>query len=136
MPPRYFPAIVERAADGGFGVFFPDLPGCTSGGDTVQEAARNAEEALQAHLELLAEGGDLLPDPSDLDATPRDPGVAEAVRLLVRAEPPGRAVRVNVTLPEDVLAAVDRHASRRGQTRSGFLAYAAREQMRRDRDAS
>lgn len=136
MAVRHYPAVVERAADGGYGVFFPDLPGCTSGGDTLQDAARNAEEALQAHLELLAQGGDPIPEPSPLDALPADPEVAEAARLLVRADPPGRAVRVNITLPEDLLAALDRHAGRRGQSRSGFLAHAAREQMRRDRNAA
>lgn len=128
----YYPAIVERAADGGFGVFFPDLPGCTSGGDSVQEAARNAEEALQSHVDLLAEGGDPLPEPSDLDRLAVDADVQEAARLLVRVEPPRRAVRVNVTIAEDLLAAVDRFAERRGLTRSGFLAQAARDAMRRD----
>ena len=41
----HYPAIVERAG-AGYSVFFPDLPGCTSAGATIQEAARNAEEAL------------------------------------------------------------------------------------------
>jgi predicted RNase H-like HicB family nuclease len=33
----------------GYSVFFPDIPGCTSGGDTLREAALNAEEALAGH---------------------------------------------------------------------------------------
>ena len=129
----FYPAIVERAADGGFGVFFPDVPGCTSGGDTLQEAARNAEEALQSHADLLAEAGQSMPEPSELDRVDVEAGVREAARLLVRVEPPRRATRINVTLPEDLLAAVDRFAERRGFTRSGFLAQAARDAMRRDR---
>ena len=63
MPVRCYYAVVERGADG-FGVVFPDLPGCTSAGDTVEEALRNAAEALAAHLELLWESGDPLPAPS------------------------------------------------------------------------
>ena len=133
--PRYFPAIVERA-DEGFGVFFPDLPGCTSAGATLQDAVRNAEDALQAHIDLTAEHGEAIPEPSDLDAVPREPDVAEVARVLVRADVPGRAVRVNITLPEDLLAAVDRYAARTGHTRSGLLAQAVRERMRRDRDAA
>ena len=129
----FYPAIVERAGDGGFGVFFPDLPGCTSGGDTLQDAARNAEEALQSHVDLLTEAGEALPEPSILDGLVLDAEVQEAARLLVRVEPPRRAARVNVTLPEDLLAAVDRFAERRGFTRSGFLAQAARDAMRRER---
>ena len=133
--PRYFPAIVERAVDG-FGVFFPDLPGCTSAGATLQEAVRNAETALQAHIDLASEHNEAVPAPSELDTIMSDPDVAEAARVLVRVDVPGRAVRVNITLPEDLLAAVDRYASRTGHTRSGLLALAVRERMERARDAA
>jgi predicted RNase H-like HicB family nuclease len=133
--PRYYPAIVERAA-GGFGVFFPDLPGCTSAGATLQEAVRNAEAALQAHIDLASEHGEAIPNPSELDAVASEPDVVEAARVLVRADVPGRSVRVNITLPEDLLAAVDRYAARTGHTRSGLLALAVRERMERDRDAA
>ncbi len=132
---RYYPAIIERA-DQGFGVFFPDLPGCTSAGTTVQEAARNAEDALQSHIDLAAEHGDPIPDPSELDQIAVDPDIVEAARILVRAEMPGRSVRVNITLPEELLATVDRYATRAGFSRSGLLAQAVRERMRRDRDAA
>jgi predicted RNase H-like HicB family nuclease len=117
----HYPAIVERAG-AGYSVFFPDLPGCTSAGTTIQEAARNAEEALAGHLIVSAEHGDAISGPSDLDAVSIDEDVVEAARLLVRAERPGRAVRVNVTLDEGLLAAIDQIAP----NRSGFLADAAR----------
>ena len=130
---RYYPAIVEQGPNG-FCVFFPDLPGCTSAGATMQEAAVNAEEALQAHIDLTVEHGEAIPDPSALDRIAVDPDVAEAARILVRAEPPGHAVRVNITLPAELLAAVDRYASREGFTRSGLLAQAVRERMRRERE--
>ena len=131
---RYYPAIVEKSADG-YGVFFPDLPGCTSAGATVQEAALNAEEALQAHIELSMEHGDPVPGPSSLDEIAVDPDVVEAARILVRTDPSGRTVRVNITLPEDLLAAVDRYAVRTGYSRSGLLAQAVRERLRRDQTA-
>lgn len=117
----YYPAIIERASDG-YSVFFPDLPGCVSAGKTVQEAARAAEEALSAHLVLSIDHGDPIPAPSDLDNIPLDPDVDEVARVLVRAEKPGRSVRVQVTMDEGLLAAIDRVAS----NRSGFLADAAR----------
>lgn len=117
----YYPAIVERARSG-FSVFFPDLPGCTSAGRSVQEAARNAEEALTGHLMVSAEHGDRLAEPSELDSVPADPDVDEVARILVRAERPGRSVRINITLDEGLLAAIDRIAP----NRSGFLADAAR----------
>ncbi len=132
---RYYPAIIEQAKDG-FGVFFPDLPGCTSAGCSLQDAASNAEQALQAHIDLTAEHGETLPEPTELDRIAADPDVAEIGRILVRAELPGRSVRVNITLPEELLSAVDRYAARTGHTRSGLLAQAVRERLRRDRDAA
>ena len=58
----------------------------------------------------------------DLDAIARDPQVKEAARILVRAELPStKVLRVNVTLPEDLLRRIDARTS----NRSGFLAQAA-----------
>ncbi|WP_010545657.1 type II toxin-antitoxin system HicB family antitoxin [Sphingomonas elodea] len=121
MATVYYPAIIERADDG-FSVFFPDLPGCTSAGETVQEAALNAEEALAGHLAVSAEHGDPIPAPSVVDAIPHDPEVDEVARILVRAERPGKFVRVQITMDEGLLARIDRVA----RNRSGFLADAAR----------
>ena len=121
MTTIFYPAIVERGG-AGYGVFFPDLPGCVSAGATIQEAARNAEEALTGHLLVSAQHGDAIPDPSELDVLERDPEVDEIARILVRAERPGRAVRINVSLDEGLVAAIDQVAS----NRSGFLAEAAR----------
>lgn len=125
MATAYYPAIIERGEDG-FGVIFPDLPGCTSFGASVQEAARNAEEALDGHLNVAAEYGDAIPEPSSLDAIEHDPDIEEVARLLVRVERPGRAVRLNITLDEGLLARIDRVA----KNRSGFLAEAARRALR------
>jgi hypothetical protein len=91
---------------------------------------------LQAHIDLASEHGEAVPDPSELDAVASEPDVVEAARVLVRTDVPGRSVRVNITLPEDLLAAVDRYAARTGHTRSGLLAQAVRERMERDRDAA
>lgn len=126
---RYYPAIIERAT-GGFAAFFPDVPGCTSFGTSIEDTVRNAEEALQCHLDLSLEHGDPLPEPSDLAELANDPEVDEAARVLIRSKAGGRAVRVNITLPEELLAAVDQFAKRFGFTRSGLLAQAVRERIR------
>jgi predicted RNase H-like HicB family nuclease len=125
MASLYFPAVVERGRDG-FGVFFPDLPGCVSHGDTIQAAARSAEDAARAHLELMIDSKEKLPEPSPLDAIPRDPDVSEVARILVRVDLPGRLARVNITMDEALLRRIDRAAAARGYTRSGFVAEAAR----------
>ena len=128
MPVAYYPAIIERGLDG-YGVFFPDLPGCTSAGDTIQAAARNAEDALQGHIEIAAEHGETVPQPTGLDDLAVDPDVIEAARVLIRTELPGRAVQVDITMPEDLLAAADRYAARAGYTRSGLVSQAVREMV-------
>jgi Na+/serine symporter len=59
------------------------------------------------------------------DAVNRD-GVAILVAAPAQAV---KAVRINVSLPEDVLLSVDAYASANGYSRSGFLAYAAKKAM-------
>ena len=121
MAAVFYPAIIERAG-AGFSVFFPDLPGCTSYGATVTEVALNAEEALDGHLLVSVQHGDEMADPSALEDIEQDPEVDEVARLLVRADKPGKAVRLNITMDEGLGAAIDRVA----KNRSGFLAEAAR----------
>ena len=116
-----YPAIVERAANG-YSVFFPDLPGCTSAGETLTHACLNAEEALAGHLLVSAQIGAEVSDPSAIDQIERDEEVDEVARILVRAEKPGKSIRLNITLDEGLVAAIDRVA----KNRSGFLADAAR----------
>lgn len=82
---RYYPAIVEAASDG-YSVFFPDAPGCASAGETLQQAAQNAEQALQAHITLSQEHGEELPVPSELDDAAIDADIVVAGRFLVRVE--------------------------------------------------
>jgi predicted RNase H-like HicB family nuclease len=68
MAIRYYPALITGDPDNGYGVVFPDFPGCTSAGDTVQAAASNAAEALALHIEGMLEGGEVIPAPSEPDA--------------------------------------------------------------------
>jgi predicted RNase H-like HicB family nuclease len=131
MPIRHYPAIIEAGDEPGYGVFFPDLPGCVSAGDTLQEAALMAAEALELHVAGMIEDGEPLPEPTPLDRIEVEPDIREAARLLVPVElPAARAVRVNVTLDEGLLKTVDRAAARLGYTRSGFLAEAARRMLK------
>lgn len=85
MASIFYPAVIERGQDG-YSVFFPDLPGCTSSGRTVREAALNAEEALHGHLLVSMQHGETLADPSDLQTIETEPDIAEVARVLVHAE--------------------------------------------------
>ena len=59
-----------------FGVVVPDIPGCLSAGDTLEEAYANAKEAIEAHLETLLDEGLPLPERRTLDEHRRDPEFA------------------------------------------------------------
>ena len=120
-------ALIRRDSDSDYGVDFPDFPGCVTAGRTLEEARRMAAEALDLHLEGMAEDQAQSPAPSTLDAIMADPANRDAVAFLldVPAGPP-RAVRINVMMPEDVLRAIDRATT----NRSRFLAEAARQKLR------
>lgn len=122
----FYTAIIEKAKNG-FGVFFPDLPGCTSFGKTVDEAAKNAFTAAQAHVALSLEYGDAIPDPRAPDAIPAERGVKEKARLLIPVELAEEPVRVNISLPGAALEALDRTAKELSLSRSGAIAYLALE---------
>lgn len=123
-------ALIHKDADSDYGVSFPDLPGCVTAGESLDEARAFAEEALALHLEGLAEDGEAIPEASSLETVMNDPANREGVAILVRVDVKPKAVRVNITLPEDALREIDIYAEAHGFTRSGFLAQAARELMR------
>lgn len=83
MRTRYYPAVTETDERGGFGIYFPDLPGCVSAGDTIEEVMTMAEEALAGYIEVGATHGDKIPGPSDLEAIPIDANADEVARVLV-----------------------------------------------------
>jgi predicted RNase H-like HicB family nuclease len=127
---RQYIALIHKDPDSEFGVSFPDLPGCVSAGATLDEAREMAAEALAFHLEGLAEDDEPIPEPSTLEAIMADSANRDGVAILVAAPArTAKAVRINVTLPEDVLRAIDRHAEANGLSRSGFLALAARKAL-------
>ena len=68
MEIRYLIAIEWGTATTAHGVAVPDLPGCFSAGDTLDEALANAKKAILFHLEELREAGLALPEPSTLEA--------------------------------------------------------------------
>ena len=132
---RQFIGLIHKEADSDYGVSFPDFPGVITAGATLDEARALAEEALAFHLDGLAEDGEDIPEPSSLEAVMADPENRDGVAVLVAiAEaPPPRSVRVNVTLPQELLADIDRYANQHGLTRSRFLAQAAKDVLRSER---
>ncbi|MGQ0444949.1 MAG: type II toxin-antitoxin system HicB family antitoxin [Beijerinckiaceae bacterium] len=69
-------AIVEEEEGKAIGVWFPDLPGCVSAGDTLDEAIQNAAEALELWAEAMIESGQEIRPPRSLTDLKADTDVA------------------------------------------------------------
>ena len=118
-------ALLRKQPDSDYGVDFPDFPGCITAGETLEDARRMAAEALQFHVEGMIEDGDPIPGSSRLDEFMADPDHRDAVAVLIDVTVRRPAVRVNISLPADLLEAIDRATD----NRSRFLAEAAREKL-------
>src|SRR6202521_1204655 len=112
---RYVALVDGRA--GAIGVVVPDLPGCSSGGATVDEALRNAQEAVGLWVdEMLAQGGKV-PVPRPLEAAFADPEIAAALgegavlALVPLVRDSGRAARANISIAAGLFAAIDEEAA-------------------------
>lgn len=129
-----YPIAIEPGTDGSaYGVIVPDLPGCFSAGNTLDEAVANAEEAILLFLEDAIEEGTMPPAASTLEALRSQAdfsGWTWALANVDLAKLSTKAVRVNITVPDRLLTAIDSYAERHGETRSGFLTRAAMEAMR------
>ena len=131
---RYPIAIEGGDARHAYGVVVPDLPGCFSAGDTLDEAMTNAQEAILLHLEGLLDDGKPFPKASDIERLRSKRGLRNWTWAIVDVDMSqlgDKAARINITLPQRILRAVDAHARRQGETRSGFLARAALDAMRK-----
>src|SRR5258708_306700 len=127
---RQYIALIHKEANSDYGVSFPDLPGVITAGSTLDEARDMAVEALALHLEGLVEDGEAVPEPSSLEEIMTNAENKNGVAVLIQApDADVKSVRVNVTLPADVLSEIDKYAEREGFTRSGFLAQAAKKAM-------
>jgi predicted RNase H-like HicB family nuclease len=131
----YYVAVVEKEAGSAFGVWFPDVEGCFSAGETLEEASVHAVAALRQHAEALESAGRRLPAARTADAVLRDKDVKAAIKVgaVLFAVPlladAGRTVRINISLDKALVDQIDEAATARGLTRSAFLAQAAREKI-------
>ena len=120
-------AVVHKDPKSDFGVSFPDFPGCITAGSTIDEAKDMAHDVLSLHIKGMLEDGDSIPAPSKLEDIIYEPDYSDAAAILVvsvsKVKP--RSVRVNITVPEDMLRKIDSVAKKRGMSRSSFLVHAA-----------
>ena len=125
--------VVLHTDDGQrYGVTVPDLPGCFSAGDDLDDALASVQEAIDLHVETLIENGQDIPVRSSIATHQASPDYAGGVWAVVDVPVEkylGPAEKINITVPQIVLTRIDDYAKRHGQSRSGFLVDAARQVM-------
>ena len=123
-----------------FGVVVPDLPGCFSAGDTVEEAFDNARQAIKIHCEILAEEKKDLPLAKSMSEWQKNKEYKGWTWGIVDVEVEklfGPAEKINITVPALTLRRIDAYVeSHKVDSRSAFLVKAAEETMRRETEAA
>lgn len=128
--------VVVDGKPGAYGMWMPDMPGCTSMGKTMADLLSNAQEALQLWAKDALESRDSLPKPRSIEVVRKDKDVARdlasgaALAIVPLVMETGRAVKANLSLDAGLLEAIDEAAEARGLTRSAFITSAAREKIR------
>lgn len=126
-----YPIAIEPGDDSrAFGVVVPDIPGCFSAGDTLDEAIANAREAIDFHLDGLAEDNAEIPVASSFAKHQANPKYAGWIWAVVEVDVTrylGKAEKINITLPASLIRRIDEFVSRHPEyrSRSGFLAQSA-----------
>lgn len=82
---HYIALIEDAGPDHAVGVWFPDLPGCTSGGDDIDQALHNAPEALELYAESFEADDKSLPRPRTFTELKSDPAIADDLMTYIVA---------------------------------------------------
>jgi predicted RNase H-like HicB family nuclease len=137
---KFIIAIEAGTKKTAFGVVVPDLPGCFSAGDTVEEAYDNARKAINIHCEILAEEKKDLPRVKSMSEWQKDKEYKGWTWGIVDAEIEklfGPAEKINITVPAITLRRIDAYVeSHNVDSRSAFLVKAAEEVMRKEAEAA
>lgn len=133
-----YPVVIHKDKSSDYGVTVPDLPGCISTGDTMEDALVNVVEAIECHLEGLLFDGEIIPEAQSVEVHQKNKDFRGGTWALVNVDLSrlaSKAKRINITLPERVLALVDAQAKREGESRSGLLARAVLDYIGRNKVA-
>lgn len=134
-----YPVVIHKDSDSDYGVTVPDLPGCFSAGETMDDALAQAVEAIECHLEGLLLDNEPLPTPQSIGMHQQNLDYADGIWALVNVDLSkisGKARRINITLPERLLTLMDQYAAQRGETRSGLIAEATMEYIATHRESA
>jgi predicted RNase H-like HicB family nuclease len=125
-----FPVVIHKDPESDYGVTVPDLPGCFSAGETLDDALNRAVEAIELHLDGMLQDNEPIPTSKGMEVHQHNLDYAGGIWAMVTIDPSKiseKAKRVNITLPERLLTIMDQYAAKHGETRSGLIAQAAME---------
>jgi predicted RNase H-like HicB family nuclease len=129
-----YPIVIHKDPDSDYGVTVPDIPGCFSAGNTMDEAMQNASEAIECHIEGLLIDGDDIPSPMPMEFHHVNPDFKDGIWGIVPVDLSklsGKSKRINISIPERLLQKIDAKAKSLGENRSSFLLAAALEHITR-----
>lgn len=125
---KTFIGVISKDPESSYGIHFPDLPGCFSAADELEDLPKMALEALSLYFEYAD-----CPEPSSVEKIKNlaAEDLAEGAFLMgiPYVDFTGRTVRANITMDAGLLNGIDATAKERGLTRSAFLAQAAKREI-------
>ncbi len=125
-----YPVVIHKDPDRDYGVTVPDLPGCFSAGESLDDAIKSTVEAIECHIEGLLIDEEEIPSPTAIETHRGNPDFTDGIWALVDVDLSklsGKSRRVNITIPERILSQIDNFASRHGESRSGLITTATLE---------
>lgn len=129
-----FPIYLHKTDNGGFSGFVPDIKGCYFAGDSIDDAIADAFGAIDVHLEFQAEKGKALPVATTVEAHFANDSCQGGYWAFVDidlSKYDGKAVKLNITLPQNLLNKIDTYVELHKDfgSRSGFIAELARREL-------
>lgn len=130
---KAYPAVFEQTKGGEYGVFFPDIPGCISAGDTLEEAIEMSKEALSLHLSEMINDNDECPM-IDLQNAKKEAKdcllmMIEPNTAIISRRTKDKAVRINITIPQFLLESVDNYVKAAHTNRSRLIAETLQQRL-------
>ncbi len=120
--------LLRKEKLSGYGVDFPDFPGCITAAKNLEDIPESAKEALELHIEGLEEDGELIPIPMSLEEIMADKENRDATPIIVEvSNVQSKSVRINITVPKSILQNIDSYVSAHpGENRSKVLSRGGR----------